>query len=84
MIQFLICVPNLTFLDFDIVHDILVLNVCLKNEFFKTCFRQSAKCKMTAQTRRNLPLIKTKLYNWICHENLDFQAPPPFVSSLSA
>ena len=48
----IILVSNRTFLDLGIFGDIIVFVVCLKNEFFRSCFRQSAKCKMTAQTRR--------------------------------
>ena len=52
MIRFLFLVSNLTFLDLGIFGDIICFDVCLKNEFFRSCFQQSAKCKMTAQTRR--------------------------------
>ena len=40
------------FLDVGIFGDIICFDISLKNEFFRSCFRQSAKCKMTAQTRR--------------------------------
>ena len=49
------------FLDFGVKFDIFAFccvwyffakNVNLKNGMFKICFRQSAKCKMTAQTMR--------------------------------
>ena len=52
MIRFLFLVSTLTFLDLGIFGDIILFNVCLKNEFFRSCFQQSAKCKMTAQPRR--------------------------------
>ena len=44
MIRFLIWVPKLTFLNFVSFW----CNVYLKNDIFKTCFRQSAKSAMTA------------------------------------
>ena len=37
-------------------------NIYLKNDIFKICFRQSAKCKMTAQTGR-----KFHVFVKICH-----------------
>ena len=52
MIRCLFLVSKLTFLDFGILGDITVVDVCLKNDSFKSCFQQSAKCKMTAHTRR--------------------------------
>ena len=52
MIRLLILVQHLIFGDFCIWGDILVLNICLKNEFVKSCFQQTAKCKMTVQTVR--------------------------------
>ena len=62
LIRFLILVSNFTFLDFCMFDDILVLNVYLKNGIFKICLRQSAKCKMTAQTGR-----KFHVFVKICH-----------------
>ena len=52
MIRFLILVSKLTFLDFVILGVFFSKNISLENGIFKICLRQSAKCKMTAQTRR--------------------------------
>ena len=50
-----------TVFDFGVKFDILGFchflrffskNIYLKNDIFKLCFRQSAKCKMTTQTER--------------------------------
>ena len=51
MIRFLMLVSKLTFWDFCIFGDIF-FDIYLKNGFFKTCFRQSAKGKMTALNMR--------------------------------
>ena len=89
MIRFMILVSNVTFLDLGIFHDILVLNVCLKNEFFKSCFQQSAKSKMTAQTRRTYHVFSKNSINFtigFATKTLIFKlpAPPPaFAFSLS-
>ena len=50
MIRFLILVSNLTFWDFWIFWNFgdTFSNIYLKNDIFETCFRQSAKGKMTA------------------------------------
>ena len=56
--------------------DILVLNVCLKNGLFKICFRQSAKCKMTAQTGR-----KYHVFVNICNLECILKTKRGFVSS---
>ena len=53
MPQFLLLVSNLTFMDFGIFGDTIFCNVDLKNGFFKSCFQQSAKGKMTALTVRS-------------------------------
>ena len=45
---FLIFMSNLTFLDVAHFCQILLSNINLKNDIFETCFRQSAKGKMTA------------------------------------
>ena len=50
MIHFLIFASTLTFFDFAIFCQFLLSNVYLKNGIFKTCFRQSAKSKMTIKT----------------------------------
>ena len=45
------CVVNFTFPDFtNVSMRILDANVDLKSGFFKSCFKQSAKGEMTAQT----------------------------------
>ena len=48
MTRFLILVSDLTFLDFANLCQFLLPNIFLKNGSFETCFRQSAKGKMTA------------------------------------
>ena len=67
MIRFLCLVSHFTFWDLGILGDIFFFDVCLKNEFFRSCFPQSAKCKMTTQTMGKIFLVKTQLYNWIRH-----------------
>ena len=52
MLQFLIWVTHFTFLDFEIGGIFISFNMCLKNGFVKSCFQQSAKRRMTAQTER--------------------------------
>ena len=47
-IRFLILVSKLTFLDVAIFCQFVLSNVYLKTGIFETCFRQSAKGKMTA------------------------------------
>ena len=61
MIRNLILVSTLICFDFDIFGDMLVLNIYLKNGFVETCFRQSAKCKMTVQTMRTHHVFQSKL-----------------------
>ena len=48
MIRFLIFMSNLTFLNFANFCQFLSSNIYVKNGIFETCFRQSAKGKMTA------------------------------------
>ena len=50
MIRFSFLVSNLIFLDLGNFGDIICFNICLKHGFFKSCFQQSAKGEMTAQT----------------------------------
>ena len=45
MIRFLFLVSNLTVLDLGIFGDIICFDVCLKSEFGKSCFQQSASAK---------------------------------------
>ena len=60
-------------------------NNYLKNDIFKICLRQSAKCKMTAHTpRENIICLSTSgLYTVFYNQNLDFKAPTYFSLSLS-
>ena len=59
-------------------------NIYLKNDIFKICFRQSAKCKMTAQTGEEcMFLSNSAIYIVFYHQNFDFQAPTTFLFSLS-
>ena len=76
MIRFLILVSNLTFLDFVIFGIFLSKNVNLKNGIFKICLRQSAKCKMTAQTGR-----KYHVFVKICNLECILPSKPRFFSS---
>ena len=48
MICFLFFVSTFIFLDWGIFGDIISFNVCHKHGFFKSCFQQNAKGKMTA------------------------------------
>ena len=48
MIRFLFLVSTIDIFGFDIFGDIMFFDICLKNGFFKSCFQQSAKGKMTA------------------------------------
>ena len=50
--NFDLCASHLTLFNVCIFVDTLVLNVCRKNGFVKSCFQQSVKCKMTSQTKR--------------------------------
>ena len=84
LIRFFIWVSNLTFLDFVMFGILFSKNVNLKNGIFKICFRQSAKCKMTAQTGRTYHVfVKICNLECICHQNVDFWAPTTFAFSLS-
>ena len=55
-------------------------NMCLENGFFKAGFQQSAKGKTTALTVRSYHVLsKSSVYDSICYQHSDFQAPTPFV-----
>ena len=61
-------VSKFEFLDVGILGDINAFWVCFKNGFFRSCFQQSAKRKMTHKPRENIMLsIKTQLYDCICY-----------------
>ena len=67
MIEILFLVSILTFVDLGIFGDI-IFDVFVKNEFVRSCFQQSVKCKMTVQPREQIMcLVKTQLYDWIRH-----------------
>ena len=77
MIRFLILVSNLTLLDFVILGDcVFSKHIYLENGIFKICFRQSAKCKMTAQTGR-----KFHVFVKICNLHCILQSKLRFSSS---
>ena len=76
MIRFLILVSKLTFWDFVIFGNFLSKNISLENGIFKICFRQSAKCKMTAQTGR-----KYHVFVKICNLECILSSKPRFFSS---
>ena len=66
MIRFEVLVSHLTFGDFEILGDIILFNVYVKNGFFESCFQQSAKGKMTAQTcRKHNFSVNISLYDGI-------------------
>ena len=84
LIRFVILVSKLTFLDFVIFWDFFPKNMYLENGIFKICFRQSAKCKMTAQTGGNFMCFsKSAIYIVFYYQSFDFQAPTTFSLSLS-
>ena len=79
MIRFLILVSNLTFLDFVIFGDNFPKNISLENGIFKICFRQSAKCKMTAQTWRKFHIfVKICYLHYILPSELRFSSSDHF------
>ena len=75
-IRFLILVSKLTFLNFAVFGIIFAKNVNLKNGIFKICLRQSAKCKMTAQTGR-----KYYVFVKFCYLGCISPSKPRFSSS---
>ena len=70
---------NLTFLDLGIFGDIICFDICLKNEFFRSCFQQSAKCKMTAQTKRKNHIVGKQLNFMIGFATKIANLPPPLL-----
>ena len=56
--------------------DICFENVYLKNDIFKICLRESAKCKRTTQTGRTYYVF---VISWTLHNMLP--SKPQFVSS---
>ena len=79
-------VSKFEFLDVGILGDINAFWVCFKNGFFRSCFQQSAKRKMTHKPKKTLCFqsklncmivfaINTSIYK--------LPSPSPFVFSLS-
>ena len=78
MICILFLVSNLTFFNVCIFHDILLLNVYLKNRLLTPCFQQSAKCKMTSQTiRKHHAFSQTSTLYLDLPLTPRFSPPPP-------
>ena len=93
LIRCLICVCDKLnrCLRFAISDDCVCEHVYLKNDMFKTCFWQNAKCKITAQTGRHITYImfflffaKSALYMLLYNKNVAFlSADRFFVFSVS-
>ena len=70
--------------DFCYVCCLFAKNIYLTNDISKICFRQSAKCKMTAQTATDCHVFD-KFWSSHCiyNQNLEFWAQTTFSFSLS-